>query len=350
MCNWKKIILRPNDSLKSAIEVLHDGGCRIALIVDNKKKLVGTLTDGDIRRALIGNFSMNDSVKKVMNTCPTIALKSDSQERILSIMQKKDILHMPIVDKNKILVGLETLQNLTGRISYKNPVLLMAGGFGTRLLPLTEKTPKPLLKIGKNPILETIITQFIEAGFSNFYISTHYRAEMIKDYFGDGGAWNCNIRYLDEKKPMGTAGSLGLLPSDIIDLPVLVMNGDLLTKVNFEHLLEFHNEQGGVATMCVREYDFQVPYGVIESEKCCLTSIIEKPVHQFFVNAGIYVLNHNIIKCVDKGSYLEMPSFLESRVKLGEQVNTFPLHEYWMDIGRIEEFERANADATYITQ
>lgn len=251
---------------------------------------------------------------------------------------------MPIVNEQGVLVGLETLQHLIKNISYDNPVLLMAGGFGTRLLPLTKETPKPLLKVGKLPILETIITQFIDAGFHNFYISTHYKAEMVRKHFGDGSAWGVSIQYIHETKPMGTAGSLGLLPRDIQDLPILVMNGDLLTKVNFEHLLEFHKEQGGVATMCVREYDFQVPYGVIESKECRITSIVEKPVHQFFVNAGIYVLNPALVKSVDGKTYLDMPSLLESRIENGEQVDTFPLHEYWIDIGHLEEFERANRE------
>ena len=348
MCNWKQILLKPDNTLEEAIKTLHEGGCRITLIIDDDGKLLGTLTDGDVRRALIKHISMDDLVVEVMNNKPETALKSDQRRQILSMMRKKKFLHMPIVNEQGVLVGLETLQHLIKNISYDNPVLLMAGGFGTRLLPLTKETPKPLLKVGKLPILETIITQFIDAGFHNFYISTHYKAEMVRKHFGDGSAWGVSIQYIHETKPMGTAGSLGLLPRDIQDLPILVMNGDLLTKVNFEHLLEFHKEQGGVATMCVREYDFQVPYGVIESKECRITSIVEKPVHQFFVNAGIYVLNPALVKSVDGKTYLDMPSLLESRIENGEQVDTFPLHEYWIDIGHLEEFERANREVVSI--
>ena len=348
MCNWKQILLKPDNTLEEAIKTLHEGGCRITLIIDDDGKLLGTLTDGDVRRALIKHISMDDLVVEVMNNKPETALKSDQRRQILSMMRKKKFLHMPIVNEQGVLVGLETLQHLIKNISYDNPVLLMAGGFGTRLLPLTKETPKPLLKVGKLPILETIITQFIDAGFHNFYISTHYKAEMVRKHFGDGSAWGVSIQYIHETKPMGTAGSLGLLPRDIQDLPILVMNGDLLTKVNFEHLLEFHKEQGGVATMCVREYDFQVPYGVIESKECRITSIVEKPVHQFFVNAGIYVLNPALVKSVDGKTYLDMPSLLKSRIENGEQVDTFPLHEYWIDIGHLEEFERANREVVNI--
>ena len=348
MCNWKQILLKPDNTLEEAIKTLHEGGCRITLIIDDDGKLLGTLTDGDVRRALIKHISMDDLVVEVMNNKPETALKSDQRRQILSMMRKKKFLHMPIVNEQGVLVGLETLQHLIKNISYDNPVLLMAGGFGTRLLPLTKETPKPLLKVGKLPILETIITQFIDAGFHNFYISTHYKAEMVRKHFGDGSAWGVSIQYIHETKPMGTAGSLGLLPRDIQDLPILVMNGDLLTKVNFEHLLEFHKEQGGVATMCVREYDFQVPYGVIESKECRITSIVEKPVHQFFVNAGIYVLDPALVKSVDGKTYLDMPSLLKSRIENGEQVDTFPLHEYWIDIGHLEEFERANREVVNI--
>jgi dTDP-glucose pyrophosphorylase/CBS domain-containing protein len=348
MCNWKQILLKPDNTLEEAIKTLHEGGCRITLIIDDDGKLLGTLTDGDVRRALIKHVSMDDLVVEVMNNKPETALKSDQRRQILSMMRRKDFLHMPIVNEQGVLVGLETLQHLIKNISYDNPVLLMAGGFGTRLLPLTRETPKPLLKVGKLPILETIITQFIDAGFHNFYISTHYKAEMVRKHFGDGSAWGVSIQYIHETEPVGTAGSLGLLPRDIQDLPILVMNGDLLTKVNFEHLLEFHKEQGGVATMCVREYDFQVPYGVIESKECRITSIVEKPVHRFFVNAGIYVLDPALVKSVDGKTYLDMPSLLKSRIENGEQVDTFPLHEYWIDIGHLEEFERANREVVSI--
>jgi NDP-sugar pyrophosphorylase family protein len=220
----------------------------------------------------------------------------------------------------------------------------MAGGFGTRLRPLTDEKPKPLLNVGNRPILETIISRFIDAGFHNFYISTHYKAEMIRDHFGDGSNWSVTIEYLHEDNPLGTAGSIGLLPDNIIKLPIVMMNGDLLTKVNFEHLLNFHNEHGGLATMCIREYDFQVPYGVVDIENQYVTSIKEKPTHKFFVNAGIYILEPKIINYIDGNSYIDMPNFFETQIEKGEKISVFPIHEYWLDIGRIEEYEKANKE------
>jgi NDP-sugar pyrophosphorylase family protein len=220
----------------------------------------------------------------------------------------------------------------------------MAGGFGKRLQPLTDNVPKPLLKVGKNPILENILIQFIEAGFHNFYISTHYKAEMVREYFGDGGNWGIKIRYIHENKPLGTAGGLGLLPNNLPKLPILVMNGDLLTKIDFSELLNFHLQEKGDATMCVREYDFQVPYGVVKTEELRIISIEEKPVQRFFVNAGVYVLNSSILESIDGINYLDMPQLLEGVIENCGQVNMFPVHEYWLDIGQIEQFNQAQQD------
>ena len=344
MKKWTDILLNPLDTLEVAIQVLHSGGIRIALVVDDNRKLLGTVTDGDIRRALIKHTLMECAVEKVMNISPSTALFSDDPELIMSKMNSMGLLHIPLVDESYTLVGLETLQHLLDKKKYDNPVFIMAGGFGTRLHPLTEKKPKPLLNIGNRPILEIIIRQFIDAGFYNFYISTHYKAEMIRDYFGDGSRWNVKIEYLYEDTPLGTAGSLGLLPDYFTKLPIIMMNADLLTKVDFGHLLDFHDKQDGLATMCIREYDFQVPYGVVNIENQYVASIEEKPIYKFFVNAGIYVLEPKLIKQIDGNSYLDMPFFFENQIAQGKKISVFPIHEYWLDIGRAEEYEKANQE------
>ena len=344
MHDWKKILLSPDDTLARAVEVINNEALRIALVVDGSNKLLGTITDGDIRRALIRHIGMDASVKEVMRNEPTTASIGDNRNDILALMKTKNLLQVPILDADRCVVGLETLQDIIEGKKYDNPVFLMAGGFGKRLRPLTMVTPKPLLKVGSKPILQNILEQFIESGFHNFYISTHYKADMVRDHFGNGDAWDVNINYIYENEPLGTAGALGLLPKDMPDLPILMMNGDLLTKVNIEHLLHFHQEQDGIATMCVREYDFQVPYGVIKSDGYQIKSIVEKPVHNFFVNAGIYVLEPSLVKSVNGAGYLDMPCLLEQKIECGEQINMFPIHEYWLDIGQMEEFERANKE------
>ena len=220
----------------------------------------------------------------------------------------------------------------------------MAGGFGTRLHPLTEETPKPLLDVGSRPILETIIVRLAKAGFYNFYISTHYKAEKIKEYFSDGSAWGIKIEYVDEEKPLGTAGSIGLLPKNLPKLPIVMMNGDVLTEVNFEHLLTFHQQQKGIATMCIREYDVQIPFGVVTAEELQATSIVEKPIQKFFVNAGIYVLEPELVNKVNTDTPIDMPNLLENQIGQGEKISVFPIYEYWLDVGQIEEYEKANRE------
>ena len=336
---WRKVLLAPEDLLEHAIKVLNESGHRIVLVSDESDMLLGTVTDGDIRRALINQLSMESPVSLIMNSNPVVLGCQANDKEMLSLMTDQCLLHVPIVNKDGTLCGLETLQNLTERRVYDNPVFLMAGGFGTRLYPLTKDTPKPLLKVGKKPILEMIIEQFITQGFHNFYISTHFKSEQIRDYFKKGESYNVSIKYVHEDVPLGTAGSLGLLPDNLPDLPIIVMNGDLLTKIDFGSLLYFHHESNTEATMCVREYDFQVPYGVVEIDNYKIKKIVEKPIHNFFVNAGIYVLSINLVDKIDGKSYLDMTDFLNNR-----DVSTFPIHEYWLDIGRMEEYERANRE------
>ena len=342
MINWSEVLLKKSDSLETAINVLHYGGLRIALVVDNNNKLLGTITDGDVRRALLKHFAMDSLVEHIMNENPTTALNSDSTDTIILKMQRRDLLHIPIIDEKEILVGLETLPHLTYDKRHDNPVFLMAGGFGTRLHPLTKDIPKPLLNVGDRPILETILGRFIKAGFHNFYISTHYKAEKVQAHFGDGSAWGVKIEYVNEEKPLGTAGSLGLLPKNLPKLPILMMNGDVLTNVNFENLLAFHQEQKGIATMCIREYDVQIPFGVVNIEGQQVKSIVEKPIHKYFVNAGIYILEPELVNKVIPNAPIDMPNLLEKQIKIGESISIFPIHEYWLDIGHIKEFKKAH--------
>ena len=273
MRNWKNVILNDANTMLDAIEVLNKEALRIVLIVDEERKLIGTVTDGDIRRALIKHKEMTTLVSEIMNKSPTSIMSNATDKEVLLIMKEKDILQFPILDSDGKVVGLKNIQNTINNKKYANTVFLMAGGFGTRLKPLTDEIPKPLLRIGKSPILEIIIEQLIDSGFYNFVISTHYKAQMLKDYFGDGAKWSVNISYVYEDHPLGTAGALGLMKLSEKKLPILIMNGDLLTKVNFTNLLDYHNKKLGVATMCVREYDFTVPYGVVKSSNQVLESI-----------------------------------------------------------------------------
>ncbi len=327
--------------MQAAIEALNIENIRIVLVVDHEKRLIGTITDGDVRRALIKHLSLETELHEFMFSEPTVARQDETKDEILSKMEGQELLQIPILDNERRIVGVETLRDLTLKRRNDNPVFLMAGGFGKRLRPLTDNIPKPLLKIGSKPILETILEQFVAAGFHRFYISTHYKAEMIQEYFKDGSHWGVTIEYVYEKEPLGTAGAIALLPKDLPDIPIIVMNGDIFTNINFEQLLGFHCKQGGDATMCVREYDFQVPYGVIQAQDHRITTITEKPIHRFFINAGIYILGSHLIKSIGEATYIDMPYFLERVIENSGQVSMFPIHEYWLDIGQLKDYEEA---------
>lgn len=344
MKHWKDTIVAPGTPLEQAIQTLDRAALRIALVVDAQGYLHGTLTDGDIRRALIRHQSLAVSVDEVMNPSPQTATSDWNKDRMLATMEKRQILQLPILDAEGRVVGLESLHNLLNQPLHDNPVFLMAGGFGKRLRPLTNDCPKPMLKVGDKPILHLILNHFIQAGFHRFFISTHYMPELIRDYFGDGSQWGVSIQYIHEEEPLGTGGALGLLPDHEIDMPMFVMNGDLLTSVNVHSLLEFHREHPASATMCVREYDYQVPYGVIESEGHHIRSMVEKPTQRFFVNAGIYLLEPELVRGVEPGTRIDMPSLLEKEIADDRKVNMFPVHEYWLDIGQMTDFRKAQDD------
>ncbi len=342
---WQKTLISETSTIKQALEIINSEALRVAVVVDHNQKLLGMVTDGDIRRGLLNDLLLTDSVAKVMNLNPITALQYTSKEQLVRLMDQKQILSVPLLNRDGQVVGLETLHSALSNEKYRNPVFIMAGGFGTRLRPLTDNCPKPMLKIGDKPILETVIRSFIKAGFSDFYISTHYMPEQIHQHFGDGSDLGVSISYVHEETPLGTGGALGLLPEDMpIDLPLIMINGDVLTKVDFQRLLSFHLENDADATMCVREYDYQIPYGVINGDGNRITSMVEKPIQRFFVNAGIYVLSPRIIHSVEKNQKIDMPSLLESHMEERQKVLMFPIHEYWLDIGRMDDFKQAQID------
>ncbi len=340
MKNYKDILLSPTSTIKEALHIIDKGAKRIAIVLDDDERVIGTLTDGDLRRGLLNGLTLDASIESIYFKEPTLANVNDSKELIIQKALRKQIYQIPIVDNNGKIVKIEELSNLLKTDAKDNRVILMAGGLGTRLRPLTQETPKPLLKVGNKPILETIIENFAKYGFLNITISVNYKAEMIKEYFGDGSTLGVHIEYIQESKRLGTAGALSLM-KERPQKPFFVMNADLLTNVNFEHLLDFHQAEHSVATMCVREYDYQVPYGVIETEGSVITAIEEKPLHKFFVNAGIYTLSPQVFEYIPQNEFYDMPTLFEDIINNNLKTVSFPVHEYWLDIGRIEEFEQA---------
>ncbi len=322
---------------------IDDNSLQIVLVVDETGQLCGTATDGDIRRAILRGIDLHrTSIASIMNAKPHVANLGDSRDKILATMRSYKIRQIPIVDSEGRVVQLATMDHLLSTPAYSNQVVIMAGGLGSRLGELTKNCPKPLLSVGGKPVLETIVENFKTYGFSNFIFSVNYKAEMIEKYFADGSAYGVNISYIREEKRLGTAGSLGLLSEPPVE-PFIVINGDVLTRVNFEHLLQFHLAQNSVATMGVREYSIQVPYGVVETQGANLKRIKEKPVHRHFVSTGIYVLNSEVLQYVQRNEYLDMPVLFERLLQKNKKATVFPVNEYWMDIGQKEDLEAANS-------
>lgn len=345
MKNWKESVVAPQTPLRDAIVRIDRSGQQIALVVDDAGRLAGVLSDGDVRRAVLRDLDLSAPTSGFMNPFPTTALATASPTEQLAIMRRKVLRHLPLLDATGCVVGLSTLDSLMGGMERLNPVVLMVGGLGTRLMPLTRNCPKPMLPVGGKPILESILESFYEQGFRRFYFSVNYLAQTFKDHFGDGSRWGVDICYLHEDKRLGTAGALSLLP-ELPDEPLLVMNGDLLTRVRFDNLLDFHAEHQALATMAVREYDFQVPYGVVRLDGDRILAIEEKPVQRFFVNAGIYALSPEAISLIPRDTFFDMPSLFEKLMQAKHPTSAYPLREYWLDIGRIEEFERAQLEWT----
>lgn len=345
--NWKVAALSPTSTIRKVLEVIDNHALRIALIVDSDDILKGVVTDGDVRRGLLNGKTLNSNVSDIMTLNPFTCDKDASREELVHFMNNKNILAVPITDKGKV-TGLATIDSENNyQEKIDNPVLIMAGGFGKRLRPLTDNCPKPMLEFCGKPLLETILLQFKKFGFSNFYISLHYLPEQIINYFGDGTKFGVNIKYVHEKKPLGTGGCLGLLPKDLDqNLPVIVCNGDILTTIDFRRLLEFHNDKSATSTICVREYEYKIPYGVISGKDGLITNMAEKPSYYYFVNAGIYCISPKIINSVDIDEKIDLPTILKNYLTTtNNKTLMFPIHEYWLDIGSINDFNRAQQDA-----
>jgi dTDP-glucose pyrophosphorylase len=341
--NYENILLNPNSTIREALKIIDSGAMKIAIVVDENKKLIGTVADGDIRRGLLNNFSLDDVIETVIFKTPTVCKIDDTKEKILETAVEKKIYQIPIVDNNGKLVGIEEVADLLKSKHKSSQVVLMTGGLGTRLRPLTNETPKPMLKVGGKPLLESIILGFKKHGFIEIILSVGYKSEIIENYFGDGSNFGVNIKYIHEDKRMGTAGALNFM-RELLSEPFFVMNGDLLTNINFEHMMDYHVENSSVATMAVREYDFQVPYGVVKSEGVDIKSIVEKPIHSFYVSGGVYVLDAKVLDFVPENEFFDMPTLFEKVIEKNLKSISFPIREYWLDIGRMEEFEKANSE------
>lgn len=344
MKNWKSILLPPTATIRDAMRSLDKGSLRICLIVDEHNTLLGTITDGDIRRGLLQDAHMHDPASGIMNHHPITVRPSTTRDQRLRLMSAHDLTAIPIVDEKTKVIGLQTLHQAMQPEPRDNPVFIMAGGFGTRLQPLTDHCPKPMLRVGDKPMLQHIIERLAAQGFHNIYISTHYLPDIIRNHFGDGSKWQLNISYVHEQQPLGTGGALGLLPRNLPDMPLLLLNGDVLTKIDYTQMLEHHEHHDFDASICVREDEHRVPFGVIEAEGQLIINMVEKPIYRYKINTGIYVLNPDIVHSVKSGQHIDLPTLLEQHRQSNKKIGIYTSYDYWLDIGQMKDYQKAQQD------
>jgi len=336
------VLISPHASISEAIARLERAGTGALLLCEEEQKLAGILTDGDIRRAILRGMSFERPCSAIASRDPVVASPSMSQADVLCLMDSFDVNHLPVVDADRLIVGLLLRSDL---VTLDRPALsavIMAGGFGTRLLPLTEQLPKPMLPVGDRPLLERTIERLREAGIHRVNITTHYLSEQIVNHFGDGRAFGVEMNYVTEDRPLGTAGGLKLM--EALDEPLLVMNGDIMTAVDVRDMLAYHRKHGADVTVGVRPYELQLPYGVIECSGSYIHSVREKPLLSFLVNAGIYLLEPSIHRYIPDGQHFDMTDLIQRLIEEGRLVASFPIVEYWLDIGQHADYEQAQED------
>lgn len=330
MSNWKKFIVSDEANIKEVLKQINDLGGKGLYVTDGNGKLIGSVTDGDLRRSLIKGIGVNENVKLAMKPDMVVVEKKLSDAKKGKILEKHKIQSVPVIDENFHIIDIFTIEQT--KEHHDIQVVLMAGGMGTRLGKITENLPKPMIEVAGKPILERIINRLQNQGFSNFYLSVNYKAEIIENYFTDGKKIGCSINYIRENKRLGTAGPLSMLESN--GSPIIVMNGDLLTHVDVTQLMNFHNNHQAKITMCIRSYEYQVPFGVIDIVDGMAKSFLEKPVQSFNVNAGIYVIEPEILPMIPKDEYYDMSTLLNALINSNKDIACFPIVEGWIDVGR----------------
>lgn len=347
--SFSDLCIGMESSIRQAAASIDRNARGIVLVVDGEQRLFNTITDGDLRRAILAGLMLDDPISELLArksavtpTPPVTAPVGTDPDALLYLMREHGVRQIPLLERDGCVVGLVTLDELVPDEVLPLQALIMAGGLGTRLLPLTEELPKPMLPVGTRPLLELIVEQLRLAGIRQVNLATHYKSELIADHFRDGSDFGVDIRYVKEDQPLGTAGALSMLEES--EDPLLVMNGDILTRVDFRSMLHFHREHKADLTIAVREYEFRVPYGVIDTDGVQVRGISEKPLMRYFINAGIYLLNPSVCRMIPERQAYDIPELIERLLAEGHTVVSFPIREYWLDIGKTDHYSQAQTD------
>jgi len=340
--DWRKAVLPERSTLQHAINSLNETSFQIVLVVSADNVLLGTLTDGDIRRGMLRHLSLDSVIDTLINHDPLVVPPQLGREAVLQLMQANRIHQLPVVDENRHVVGLHLLDELMAPRQRSNLMVIMCGGQGTRLRPHTENCPKPMLPVGGRPMLEHIIEGAKAEGFSHFILAIHYLGGMIEEYFSDGSRWDVRIEYLREESPLGTAGAISLL-EERPSLPFIVSNGDVLTDIRYGELLDFHCRHSAAGTMAVRLYESQHAFGVVNIQGVDIVGFEEKPITRSHINAGVYVLEPEALNLLQAGEHCDMPTLFERLQENSARTIVYPMHEPWLDVGRDTDLEQARA-------
>jgi dTDP-glucose pyrophosphorylase len=342
----QRLFVSPQQTMLEVMQRINETAQGIGLVLDSEGRLLNTVTDGDLRRAVLAGIDLRKPIAELRrdNHRPFTVPIGTSRNELAKLMRERNLRHIPLVNADLCVVDMVQLGDLVGDqpSSLGVSAVVMAGGYGSRLRPLTNEIPKPMLPLGDKPLVEHTIDSLRKHGIQHVYMATHYRPEAFYNHFGDGRAFGVQIDYIHEEQPRGTAGVLATLPEG--EDPLLVINGDIVTDVSYRAILRFHQESGAEMTVGVRQYDFSVPYGVMEMDGTNILSVKEKPTHHFFVNAGIYLIERTAARYVPAGCSFDMPQLIESLVAMNKKVIGFPISEYWLDIGRVCDYERALSD------
>lgn len=339
---WHRALISVGSTIADVIRSLDQSGMQIALVVDDQSRLVGTLTDGDVRRGLLRGLELTSLVEPIVFSSPLVVPPNVERDMVLQLMSANKVHQLPVVNEERVVLGLHLWDDLLQPVGRGNTMVIMAGGKGVRLRPHTENCPKPLLAVGGKPMLQHIIERARSEGFCDFVISVHYLGHMIEEYFGDGSHLGVSIRYLREQQPLGTAGALSLLPTRPAG-PFLVTNGDVMSDIRFGELLDFHVRHGAAATMSVRLHEWQHPFGVVRTRGVDIVGFEEKPISRSHINAGVYVLEPQALDALVSGQPCDMPELFSRLQQRAARAIVYPMHEPWLDVGRVEDLERAQA-------
>jgi len=339
------LMVPPDLSILETVERINSAHKRVVLVVDKETRLVGLVTDSDIRHAILNNVDFQRPVSDIMVARPITVREGVPDKEIIRIMGQTHCFQIPILDSDGKVVGIHFINDLLkdGAANLPRTAVIMAGGIGSRLAPLTENTPKPLLTVGNQPILFTVLDQLLKCGFYDLYVSLNFKAQMIRDALENESRFVDHVKFIEEDKPLGTAGALTKLPDDQSE-PFLVMNGDLLTKVALEEIMNFHTQQENMVTVAVKEEQFQIPYGTVEMEGTRITALKEKPHHSVFVNSGVYAVDPLILERIPHNTFWNMTDVINDLHQAHLRVGGFPIHEYWLDVGQHDQLEKAKAE------